>query len=166
MAVASPQSVKRRTPRPVRALSGRPALPGGPGGLATLCLGIAVVLLVTLTGGCSRPVAARDTGPAMVPAAERGLASDAALFGTDDLRGVLASRGVTEDDAAMAARRDGVLVARAPVSTFEQDAWRTPTRPTLARSGRVLIQRQPDTVIFFRDEQVRERTTTGAWWGR
>ncbi len=160
MAVASPQSVKRLTPRSDR------ALPSRQGGLATLCLGIAVVLLVALTGGCSRPVAARDTGPAMVPAAERGLASNAAVFGTEDLRGVLASRGVADEDAEFASRRDDLLVARAPVSTFEQDAWRTPTRPTLARSGRVLIQRQPETVIFFRDERVRERTTTGTWWGR
>jgi len=135
-------------------------------GVFELCLGVTVVLLVALSGGCTRPVAMRDVGPEMVEPGDRGRTSDATVFGSPDLLAAANLRGVSSEDSALSSRRDAILMARAPVTTFEQDAWRSPTRPTLARSGRIFIQRQPETVIFFRDERVRDRSTTGGVWVR
>lgn len=162
MAVALLAGVDRRKNRTGR----RMATPRRGRGLFELCLGVTVVLLVALTGGCTREVAMRDVGPELMQPADRARTSDAAVFGSPDMLAAADLRGVSSDDVALLSRRDATLVARAPVTTFEQDAWRSPTRPTLDRTRRVFIQQQPENVIFFRDERVRDRSTTGGVWGR
>ncbi len=159
MAVALLTGVVRRKNRTGR----RTATPRR--GLFELCLGVTVVLLA-VTCGCTREVAMRDVGPEMMQPADRARTCDAVVFGSPEMIAAVDLRGVSSEDVSLLARRNAALVARAPATTFEQDTWRSPTRPTLDRTRRVFIQQRPENVIFFRDERVRDRSTTGGVWGR